>query len=251
MIVMRYFLLLIFFILNVGLSAQSIVSHDLFTEILQQYVNEDGWVDYRGLGENRKKLDDYLSILKRNHPEENWDREMKLAYWINAYNAFTLHLILEKYPIESIKDIGSWIQIPFVNTPWDIKFIEIEDNVYDLNNIEHDILRKDFDEPRIHFAIVCASYSCPRLNRTAYTAERIEQQLEAAAYDFLNDPRKNKLSTTAPQISKIFSWFGGDFKKGSSLIEFVNRYADMQIDKDADISYLDYNWALNDQQTLD
>ncbi len=225
-------------------------SHQLFTEVLQKHVNEKGWVDYQSLIDDRSQLDAYVKLLQNNHPSESWSRKEQLAYWINAYNAFTLHLILEKYPVESVKDIGSWIQIPFVNTPWDISFIEIGDKTYDLNNIEHDILRSDFDEPRIHFAIVCASYSCPRLSQEAYTAENIEAQLAAAAKDFLNDPRKNKMNANNPELSKIFSWFGGDFKKQTSLIEFINQYSATKIDPEANISFFDYDWRLNDQKTL-
>ena len=230
---------------------QSKVSHQLFSEVLTEFVNEDGWVDYVGLSGNRGKLDNYLKLLKLAHPEDTWSREEQLAYWVNAYNAFTLDLVLENYPLESIKDIGSWIQIPFINTPWDIKFIEIGDKVYDLNNIEHDILRKEFDEPRIHFAIVCASYSCPRLRRQAYTAEGLERQLATAAKDFLNDPTKNTIDPENPEISKIFSWFGGDFKKGQSLIDFLNQYTKVRIKEGADISFRDYDWSLNDQSQIE
>lgn len=226
------------------------VSHKLFDEVLKEFVDEKGWVDYQRLQDNSQQLQDYLKLLQNNHPNDSWSKNEQLAYWINAYNAFTLQLIIEKYPVESIKDIGSWIQIPFVNTPWDISFIEIGDETYDLNNIEHDILRSDFDEPRIHFAIVCASYSCPRLNQAAYTAENIDGQLAAAAKDFLNDPRKNKINANNPELSKIFSWFGGDFKKKTTLIEFINQYSEIEINPDADISFLDYDWRLNDQKML-
>ncbi len=236
--------------LSLQATGQVKVSHKLFAEVLQEHVDEKGWVNYAALKSNRLKLDSYLNILKKNHPNDSWSKNEQLAYWINAYNAFTLQLIIENYPVETIKDIGSWIQIPFVNTPWDISFIEIGDRTYDLNNIEHDILREEFDEPRIHFAIVCASYSCPRLTREAYTADKIDEQLKAAAIDFLNDPRKNKIDANNPEVSKIFSWFGGDFKKQTSLTEFINQYSKVQIERDADMAFMDYDWRLNDQKTL-
>ncbi|MEQ9423134.1 MAG: DUF547 domain-containing protein [Cyclobacteriaceae bacterium] len=232
-------------------SARAQVSHQLFDEILKTYVNENGWVDYKKLKANRSQLTEYLNVLKNHHPEETWSRNEKLAYWINAYNAFTLELIVEKYPVESIKDIGSWLQIPFVNTPWDIKFIEISDEKYDLNNIEHDILRDELNEPRIHFAIVCASYSCPKLSRDAFVPEKIQEQLDVAAVSFLNDPKRNQMDKQNPKVSKIFSWFGGDFKKETSLIGYLNKYSNVKISEGADVDFLDYDWRLNDQATLD
>ena len=242
--------LIISMMLLVSSSVANGVEHTLFDAVLDRYVNEAGWVDYNGLANDRDEFDQYLELLRSNHPNKSWSREEQLAYWINAYNAFTLELILKNYPVESIKDIGAWIQIPFVNTPWDIKFIEIGDEKYDLNNIEHDILRKEFDEPRIHFAIVCASYSCPRLSREAYKAEKIDRQLDEAARHFLNDSRKNKITAENPMVSKIFSWFGGDFKKETTLIQFLNGYTNTQINSDADVDFLDYDWSLNDQKAL-
>lgn len=218
--------------------------------MLKEFVNDQGWVDYTGLGQKRDRLDNYLHILRNNHPADGWSSEEQISYWINAYNAFTLQLILDNYPAESINNIGSWLQIPFVNTPWDIEFIEIEGIKYDLNNIEHDILRGEFEEPRIHFAIVCASYSCPKLGRSAYFPETIDQQLEAAAIDFINDKRKNQIATNGVSVSKIFSWFEADFKKQTTLREFINKYSKIQISKDSDIGFQEYNWELNDQATL-
>jgi len=227
---------------------QEPVDHDAWTAILQRYVNEQGQVDYASLKENRESLDQYLGELKKGWPSDAWSREEKLAFWINAYNAFTLDLLLDNYPLESIKDIGSKIQIPFVNTPWDIKFIEIGDEKIDLNQIEHGILRKDFDEPRIHFAIVCASQSCPNLRREAYTADKIDQQLTEDAKRFLADNSKNKIEQDEAYLSKIFSWFKGDFTKSGSLIEFINQYSSEKINETAKVRSLDYDWSLNDQK---
>lgn len=230
-----------------GVVQQHPVNHDAWTAILQQYVNDHGYVDYAALKENRKALDQYLDELKKGWPAENWSKEEKLSFWINAYNAFTLDLVLENYPVESIKDIGSKIQIPFVNTPWDIKFIEIGDKNIDLNYIEHSILRKEFDEPRIHFAIVCASESCPDLRREAYTADKLDQQLTEDARRFLADESKNKIKEDEVQLSKIFSWFKSDFTKQGSLIEFINNYSPLKISESAEVRSLEYDWSLNDQ----
>ncbi|HKL40494.1 MAG TPA: DUF547 domain-containing protein, partial [Cryomorphaceae bacterium] len=114
------------------------VSHSTWDSLLKKHVNDQGMVDYKGFINDSTKLNRYLDLLENNHPnEKNWTRDERLAYWINAYNAFTIKLVTKHYPVESIKDIGSSINIPFVSTPWDIKFIEIEGKEYDLNNLEH------------------------------------------------------------------------------------------------------------------
>nr|MBX2817697.1 DUF547 domain-containing protein [Saprospiraceae bacterium] len=136
----------------------------------------------------------------------------------------------------------------FVNTVWDIKFITIEDRTYDLNNIEHGIIRKQFDEPRIHFAVNCASYSCPALMNRAYTAADLNAQLDQAARRFINDPLRNQTGRSPVQLSKIFSWFSGDFKKKMSISEYINQFAEIPIPVDAKIEYLDYRWDLNEQE---
>ncbi|MEQ8628825.1 DUF547 domain-containing protein [Ekhidna sp.] len=229
--------------------SQAGVSHKSYDELLQKYVDEKGMVDYKGLKGDRPKLKSYLSILETNPPQNNWTRDQKLAYWINAYNAYTLELILEHYPVESIKDIGSTIKIPFVSTAWDIKFINIGDEEYDLNNIEHGIIRKEFDEPRIHFALVCAAVSCPKLQRRAYVPEKLDDQLAKATTEFLANPEKNEFkNANQATLSKLFNWYGGDFKKNSTLIEFINQYAPIKLSKNAEIEWKDYNWALNEQQ---
>ena len=149
--------------------------------------------------------------------------------------------------MQSIKDIKNGI--PFVNTVWDIKFIKIEDAIYDLNNIEHGILRPKFEDPRIHFAINCASVSCPVLYNRAYTASKLEEQLDQAARAFLSDKRRNIITSQEAKLSKIFFWFGTDFKKnGQNLIEYINQYSPVKIQEKTDIEYLDYNWTLNEEK---
>ncbi len=229
--------------------AQEGVDHIPYDQLLQKYVNDKGLVNYKGLSLDRPKLREYLTSLEQNAPNDSWSEDQKLAYWINAYNAFTLELILEHYPVSSIKDIGATVKIPFVNTPWDIKFINIGDETYDLNNIEHGIIRKRFDEPRIHFALVCAAISCPKLQNKAYLAETLDEQLTKATKNFLTDPEKNVIeSPKKAYLSKIFSWYGGDFTKKGSLIEFLNQYSDTKLERRARIDYKDYDWALNEQR---
>jgi len=219
-------------------------SHKILDELLKKYVDEEGMVDYKALKSERNTLQKYLATLSSNAPNDDWTGNQKLAYWINAYNAFTLELILEHYPVESIKDIGSSIQIPFVNTPWDIKFINIGREEYDLNNIEHGIIRKQFNEPRIHFALVCAAVSCPKLQNEAYIPEKLDEQLTRAAKEFLANKEKNNIKNAdEAELSRIFKWYGGDFKDETSLIGYINQYAPIQLSEDAE-----YHWELNEQK---
>ena len=222
------------------------IKHDLWDELLKAHVREDGLVDYQGFQRDNEKLQKYLTILQDSAPNNKWGESDQIAYWINAYNAFTVDLILRNYPLESIKDIGSSVQIPFVNSPWDIKFINIGGKKYDLNNIEHNILRKNFEEPRIHFAIVCASSSCPKLRTEAFTGERLDEQLTEQAREFLSDPSRNVLAQNKIQISRIFKWFGGDFEKKGSIQEFIDQYSDVDVNSGAQIEYLEYDWGIND-----
>lgn len=224
------------------------ISHDTFDTLLKIHVNEEGWVDYEGFLKDSVKFNKYLALLSANHPnKKNWSKNERLAYWINAYNAYTIELILDHYPVSSIKDIKDGTA--FINSVWDIKFINIEGEEYDLNNIEHNILRQKFDEPRIHAAIVCASQSCPKLRNEAFVADRIDAQLKEQITGFINDDtRNNIISADKAELSKIFNWFKGDFTKKGSLIEFINQYADEKLNADADIVWLDYGWGLNKQK---
>lgn len=223
--------------------------HKSFTAILQQYVNEDGLVNYKALLNKRHLLDAYLQTLRKSAPAKNWTENEKLAFWINVYNAFTIDLILTHYPVKSIKDIGSKISIPFVNTPWQIKFIEIGGKNYNLDDIEHGIIRKEFNEPRIHFALVCAAISCPALRNEAYEAERLEVQLQDQALNFLLDKSKNDIASNPAKLSKIFQWYGGDFKKQhKSLIAYLNTALPEPLPENTKISYNEYFWDLNEQK---
>lgn len=222
------------------------ISHNTWDSLLQKYVSVEGNVNYKGFIADSIKFHKYLALLSANHPNEKfWTQEERLAYWINAYNAFTVKLIIDHYPVVSIKDIKTGI--PFINSVWDIKFIHIEEATYDLNNIEHGIIRQKFDEPRIHFAINCASKSCPKLANYAFTADQLDEQLDEAAKSFINGSDKNQISENEAKLSKIFLWYGGDFKKNSSQVEFINKYSDVKISVHADIDYLDYDWRLNEE----
>ncbi|CCH02979.1 hypothetical protein FAES_4980 [Fibrella aestuarina BUZ 2] len=224
-------------------------SHAIFDKLLKEHVNGTGMVDYKGFAKDKAQLKSYLDLLSKNAPASNWSKDEKLTYWINAYNAYTIQLILDHYPVKSIKDIGAKIKIPFVNTPWDVKFIKIGGETYDLNNLEHGIIRKQFDEPRIHFALVCAAKSCPRLRNEAYEPSRLDAQLDDQASDFINNPGKNSITAKQASLSKIFDWYGGDFKKMKNMTvpQVINKYSKTKITDDTKISYQTYDWGLNEQ----
>lgn len=244
----RNTLFIVTLLLSVAGLAQSGVSHATFDQLLQKHVDESGLVNYKGLQRDRASLKSYMTLLESNPPKDNWTRDQKLAYWINAYNVYTLELILKHYPVKSIKDIGSKIKIPFVSTAWDVKFINIGGEEYDLNKIEHGIIRKEFDEPRIHFALVCAAVSCPKLQNRAYTPEKLDEQLTKAAKEFLANSGKNQFkSSKSAKLSKLFDWYGGDFNNNGTLIDYLNKYAPTKLEQKARIDWMDYDWALNEQ----
>lgn len=223
------------------------IQHKLWDSLLKEHVSQSGKVNYNGLQKDSLRLNKYLALLSSAHPnDKNWSKNERLAYWINAYNAFTVKIMVDNYPVKSIKDIKNGI--PFVNTVWDIKFINIEEQNYDLNNIEHGIIRERFTEPRIHFAVNCASVSCPRLRNEAFTALQLEQQLDDQARLFINNPSKNKIeSADKASLSKIFSWFRGDFKATHANVNaFINQYSNVKLNASAEVSYLDYDWNAND-----
>lgn len=221
------------------------ISHGDWATLTARHVTPDGRVDYRGFWADSTLLRQYLALLSQNPPNRHhWNEAEQLAYWINAYNAFTVQLILENYPVGSIKQLGG--SVPMVNSPWDLKFFQLGGIDFDLNTIEHEVLRQQFDEPRIHFAINCASKSCPKLRNEAYTSQRLELQLEEQVQDFLLDESKNKIGPEQLQLSPIFDWFRSDFTKNGGLQAFLDTHFADDISPDAPIEFLDYDWSLNE-----
>jgi hypothetical protein len=208
--------------------------------LLSKYVDSSGKVNYQGFKSDSVKLQSYLDLLSENHPSKSWSNNEVKSYWINVYNAFTIKLILDHYPVNSIKDIGGNF-----STPWKIEFIKIQENLYSLQYIEHEILRK-MDDPRIHFAIVCASYSCPSLRNEAFSPSHLDEQLNAQATFFINNNNKNILSENKIELSKIFDWFESDFTNDSKIVQYIQQYSKIKINTEAHVSYLDYNWNLNE-----
>jgi hypothetical protein len=214
--------------------------HAKWDALLKKHVSPQGKVNYKTFKADKDKLEEYLKNLSDNMPKSNWTEDQKKAYWMNTYNAAAVKLILDNYPTKSIQDIGGF------KKPWHIKFISLGGKMYDLNTIEHEILRKQFNDPRIHVGINCASYSCPKLHTSAFTAANTNTELEKLMKEFINDPSKNKISANNLELSQIFNWFKEDFTKTGNLIDYLNKYSNIKINANAKISYLKYNWSLNE-----
>jgi hypothetical protein len=228
--------------------------HAAWTDLLRDHVH-DGLVEYRRLkAEGAGALDSYLRQLSSVPAAEHdtWTREQQLAYWINVYNAFTVRLVLDHHPLRSIRSIGVLPGSAFRKGFIPMK--TLRGRKLSLDDVEHEILRREFDEPRIHFAIVCASRSCPALRHEAYRARDLESQLEDAAVRFVRDPHRNRFDAGARTFhaSEIFKWFREDFERGGgSLAAFLSRYADRPAaaalrSGDARIEFLEYDWSLNE-----
>lgn len=217
---------------------QEIVDHSIWDELLKEHVSAEGLVNYPGFRDDQAKLRQYLQMLSNENPEEAWPVEELLAYYINIYNAYTVQLILDNYPVESIKDI---------NGPWTRGIVPVGNKNLSLGGIENGILRK-MNEPRIHFAINCASISCPKLLNEAFVPSKMEAQLDKVTSEFING-EKNELHPQQPKLSSIFKWYKNDFEVDGKvdIIVYINRYAEIKIDQAASISFKNYNWKLNEQ----
>lgn len=219
--------------------------HEKWDQLTKKYVTDDGFVNYKGFTKDSTKLNSYLNDLSNNHPNDKWTSGEKKAFWINAYNAFTIQLIIRNYPVKSIQDLGG--SIYRVNTTWDIKFIKICDQTYDLNNIEHNILRKEWDDARVHAVVNCASVSCPALRKGAFTGDKVEEQMDEQMKSFINDKTKNTITEDKAEVSSLFKWFSGDFKNNApSVIAYINKYSKVKIKPGTELVYKDYDWSLNE-----
>lgn len=224
-------------------------SHAAFDALLKARVN-DGLVDYAGLKAERAPLDAYLAAsgAVTMADFQHWTREDQLAFLINVYNAATLQLIVDAYPVDSIKSLGS-----LVKSPWSRETVVLFGKNISLDTLEHKIIRKNYAEPRIHFALVCAARGCPTLRNEAYQGVRLKEQLESQTKAFLTTPAKNRVEAEKKTLflSPIFKWYKEDFETTSkSLVTFVAPY--MGATEGAtlegyDVTYTDYDWSLNDQ----
>ncbi len=228
-------ILLIILLLSIKSFSQN-VDYKNYGSFLKKYVSNSGNVSYDKIKVNKTELDEIANQLTESKPTDKWSKNEKMAYYINIYNVFTIKSIVDNYPVKSIKDISN---------VWDKKIIPQGKILYSLSDIENKILRK-MGDPRIHFAINCASFSCPKLDNEIYTAEKLDKQLDAGAKEFINDKSKNVITASEIKLSNIFDWYSSDFKEESgSVIDFLNRFSNTKIDKKAKSKFLDYNWSLN------
>ena len=211
------------------------VDYKKYNIFLKKYVTNSGNVSYDKIKANKSELDAIVDQFKEDFPSEKWSKSDKMSYYINIYNLYTIKSVVDNYPTKSIKDIYN---------VWDKKIIPIGKYIYSLGDVENKILRK-MGDARIHFAINCASFSCPKLENEAYTSDKLDRQLDNGAREFINDNSKNIITEKEIKLSNIFDWFSGDFKETGSLIDFLNKYSKTVIDKKAKTRYLDYNWSLN------
>jgi hypothetical protein len=242
-------------------------THAAWTALLRRHVRlqrggQATQLAYAGLATDRASLQAYLDSLSA-VPAATfaaWGRAERQAFLINAYNAFTVALVLTRYPgLKSIKDLGN-----LFSSPWKPKWIALLGGQVSLDDIEHAMLRKrgDHDDPRVHFAVNCASIGCPALREEAYVATRLDAQLDEQTLRFMSDRTRNRYHPQRGrlELSKIFDWYGEDFRLGhrgvTSVSAFAARFADQLADAPADreriragrvdIAYTDYDWTLND-----
>ena len=231
------------------------VKHDAWDALLKKYVDSDGMVNYKAWNNNqadRQALKTYLEDLSKANPNAKAEQNAKLAYWINAYNALTVEGILRVYPTTSIRNHTARV---FGYNIWKNLYLYSGGTKINLDSIEHKVLRK-MGEPRIHFAIVCASIGCPRLLNEAYTSDKIENQLTTNSTDFFSRPQNLQVDTAKSKVSlsSIMSWFATDFgdttsKQIAAIAPYFPEDAKTFLAKGKfSVDYLDYNWKLNEQK---
>lgn len=231
------FTAILFFTLSNSFSQY--VNYYFFEEFLNKYVSKEGYVDYDAIYENQNDLNYVIKRFEEVTILKGWTESDILAHWTNVYNAYSIKLIVNSFPVNSIRDLED---------AFDLEYIPYQKKKISLNYIEKEILSKTLDA-RIHFAINCASLSCPNINRIPFYGDTIYEQLDLAAKKFVNDMTKNAISKREIKISKVFDWFSEDFLKDEkSIIAYINKYSDTKIKDDATITYLDYNWSLNSQR---
>lgn len=237
-----------------------------YNTLLKKYV-VNGKVDYQSIQKNKKDLDIYLSYLNNTVPDSTWSNDKKKAFWLNAYNAYTIKIIADNYPpkktssiekhTEDTKTVGFTISntkkssITYIREKgkdaWNIPFAKVGGKVHTLNQIEHGILRKQFNDGRIHVGLNAASISGPQFANFAFTEENVNNSLEILMIHFINDSTKNKISDDKVELSKVFEWYSEDFNLGD-VLSYISKYVKTStINQDAMVSYLKYNWELNNQ----
>ncbi len=225
-------------------------SHGAYTELLSKYII-DGRVDYKSFLDSKDELVAYLDDLASVSEDEfeTWTDNQKISFWINLYNAHTIRLILNSYPVGNIRGLG----IPLLG-PWAISGIKVfEGKKISLDHIEHKTLRRKYKDPRYHFALVCAAKSCPPLRYEAYTPDRLDEQLNDQGRWFMSESKKNRLDTDKKvmYLSSIMSWYRGDFPRGNeAMIKYMWQFFDSkdtagQNPEDYSIKHTSYDWSIN------
>lgn len=227
--------------------------HSTFSSLLADVVVVQGHqsrVDYPKLIGQRVRLDQYLASLSSVSRTEfdAFSSDQQLAFLINTYNGYQLRQVIDNYPLKSIKDVGS-----FFSSPWSKDFFKLFYEPASLNFVEHELIRQLFKEPRIHFAVNCASISCPPIQPEAFVASSLDAQLDAAAVNFLSDRQANYLDGNTLYLSKIFDWYEEDF--GGSVVTFVSGFWPELLQESASgvaqnpaklkVAYAPYDWNLN------
>ena len=211
------------------------LSHDKWDALLRKHVSSSGKVNYGGMKADKAQLASYLEILAANPPEAGWSKGKTMAYWINAYNAFTVKLILDNYPVSSITDLEG-------GNPWKKRWITLGSQTYTLDQIEKEILIKKYKDARVHFAVNCAAKSCPALLNQAWTASNLESNFEKQTKAFVSNSKFNEISPKSAKVSKLFEWYASDF---GDVKAFINKYSNTQLKSNAKIDFLEYDWKLN------
>ncbi|KAB8030972.1 DUF547 domain-containing protein [Fluviispira multicolorata] len=246
-------MLQLFFCISATANSLKEIDYSSYQKVLSKYViikNENTFVDYKRLKDNPVELNKFLKNISEIKEKDylTFNSNEKLAFLINAYNALTLKLIIDNYPIKSIRDIGGVISA----NPWKKNYFNLLEKYHNLDEIEHDIIRKNFQEPRIHFALVCASKGCPNLLKQVFRPETLQKQLQKTAEEFLANKNKNYYSEKDNKLflSSIFKWYGDDFKKnfGSFNNFIMNNIPNNEKIKNGNfkIEFLEYDWSLND-----
>lgn len=230
---MRY--IFVFLLWSIGQTSEAQPDYKSWDTFLKKYVSATGDVDYKSIKSNKKELDAITKIFSATSVLPSWSKSDQLAFWINSYNAFTIDLVVNNYPLKSIQGLDG-------GKPWDVKRINIGGKKYSLNNIENDIIRPQFKDARIHFAVNCAAKSCPPILNGAFFGKTIDTQLDEATKKFINNKKYQTITSSNITLSKIFDWYAADF---GDIVTFINKYSNVKVNKSATIAYKDYDWALN------
>lgn len=235
-------------------TSTAIIDHGSWSAFLSKYVIENegsaNRLDYNAVtDEDKQRLEDYISELSAISITTHNRAEQK-AYWINLYNALTVKVILDHYPVESIRDVDISPGL-FSDGPWDKELVEVEDQALSLNDIEHRILRPLWKDPLIHYGVNCASVGCPDLQPTAFNGSMVNHQLEKAARAYVNDGRGVSIENGKITVSKIYDWFIEDFGDSEAgVLRHLRKYAKgdvaVALDELNDLNDVVYDWSLND-----